>query len=64
MIGNSTEDRFGCFDSDGDGYSNKDPDWGYSDGADGYPDDPTRWGHLHHLMVHHLEQLQMQEAEC
>ena len=44
MIGNSTQDRFGCFDSDGDGYSNKDSNWGYSDGADGYPDDPLRWG--------------------
>ena len=44
VIGNSTNDRYGCFDSDGDGYSNKDDNWGYSDGADGYPDDPTRWG--------------------
>ena len=44
VIGNSTNDRFGCFDSDGDGYSNKDSNWGYSDGADGYPDDPLRWG--------------------
>ena len=44
VIGNSTVDRFGCFDSDGDGHSNKDTNWGYSDGADGYPDDPTRWG--------------------
>ena len=44
VIGNSTVDRFGCYDSDGDGHSNKDDNWGYSDGADGYPDDPTRWG--------------------
>tara|TARA_B100001079_G_C16187813_1_gene415844 strand:- start:221 stop:733 length:513 start_codon:yes stop_codon:yes gene_type:complete len=44
VIGNSSVDRFGCYDSDGDGHSNKDDNWGYSDGADGYPDDPTRWG--------------------
>ena len=44
VAGNSTNDRIGCYDSDGDGYSNTDPDWSYSNGADGYPDDPTRWG--------------------
>ena len=29
IAGNSTLDRFGCTDSDGDGYSNADISWGY-----------------------------------
>ncbi len=41
--GNSTADRNGCFDGDGDGYSNPTADWEVSDGADAYPDDPLRW---------------------
>ena len=34
IAGNSTEDRSGCIDSDGDGWS---------DEADEYPDDPSEW---------------------
>ena len=33
-LGNSTEDRFGCLDDDGDGYSNNDGTWLVSNGAD------------------------------
>jgi hypothetical protein len=42
--GNSTLDRIGCLDSDGDGYS--DPDgitWKASDGADAFRTDATQW---------------------
>lgn len=35
--GNSSIDRFGCLDSDGDGYSDPDSDWGVTDGADALP---------------------------
>jgi len=34
VVGNSTEDRFGCIDSDGDGWS---------DGGDDLPFNPTQW---------------------
>ena len=34
-LGNSSNDRFGCLDDDGDGYSNNDGSWLVSDGADG-----------------------------
>jgi len=43
IAGNSTLDRFGCVDSDGDGYSNADLMWDYDNGADAFPDDPTQW---------------------
>ena len=54
-FGNSTNDRFGCVDSDGDGYSDETGDWciyqpnpqiaGFCpDGtADAFPDDPSQW---------------------
>ena len=43
--GNSSEDRLGCGDNDGDGWSNPTPDWpAHPDGdADAFPDDPTQW---------------------
>ena len=41
--GNSTADRFGCMDSDGDGYSNADLLWNYEEGADALPEDLTQW---------------------
>ena len=43
--GNSSEDRVGCEDSDGDGWSNPTPDWpAHPTGdADAFPDDPTQW---------------------
>ncbi|MBT94125.1 MAG: hypothetical protein CMA60_04790, partial [Euryarchaeota archaeon] len=34
ILGNSTSDRFGCLDDDGDGYSNNDATWLVSNGAD------------------------------
>jgi len=34
VLGNSTADRFGCLDDDGDGYSNNDATWLVSNGAD------------------------------
>ena len=43
IIGNSTEDRNGCPDLDGDGYSDEDLGWNVSDGADAFPLDPTQW---------------------
>ena len=44
VAGNSTNDRLGCTDTDGDGYSDPDALWTTDDGADAYPNDPTRWG--------------------
>ncbi|MFL2962299.1 MAG: hypothetical protein ACJZ2K_04895 [Candidatus Poseidoniaceae archaeon] len=43
--GNSSEDRLGCEDNDGDGWSNPTPDWpAHPTGdADAFPDDPTQW---------------------
>ena len=41
--GNSTLDRFGCADSDGDGISNPDGDWSVYDGADAFISDITQW---------------------
>lgn len=41
--GYSTEDRQGCPDSDGDGYSDTDDTWTYADGADVFPNDITQW---------------------
>ena len=47
VYGNSTGDRFGCLDTDGDGYSDPTANWGirlrgYRQ-ADGLPLDPTQW---------------------
>ena len=43
--GNSTEDRIGCKDTDGDGWSDATPDWPThpTGDADAFPDDPTQW---------------------
>ena len=46
VAGNSTADRYGCLDSDGDTYSNPDSGsggWSATDGADAYPNDILRW---------------------
>lgn len=42
IAGNSTQDRLGCPDSDGDGWSDSDTYWRVSSGADSFPDDPTQ----------------------
>lgn len=42
VSGNSTLDRLGCLDRDGDGRSDPDVGWGLMDGADAFPDDPTQ----------------------
>ena len=46
--GNSTEDRFGCLDTDLDGWSNPDQDWTASPSgtADAFTDDITQWRDL------------------
>ena len=44
--GNSTKDRVGCLDSDGDGYSNPDSNWTVADGADVWVDDARLWSDL------------------
>ena len=41
--GNSTNDRLGCIDADGDGWSNSDSAWSISEGADEFPLDPMQW---------------------
>ena len=43
IAGNSTSDRLGCPDSDGDSWSDADAVWAVGDGADAYVDDPTQW---------------------
>ena len=42
-FGNSTVDRFGCFDEDGDGRSNPDEEWQFDNGADRFWEDNTQW---------------------
>ena len=39
----SSLDRYGCPDSDLDGYSNPDENWTVDDGADALPNNPTQW---------------------
>ena len=41
--GTSTNDREGCPDSDGDGYSNPDTTWTVNNGADAFPSESTQW---------------------
>ena len=43
VSGTSTEDRFGCPDSDGDGWSNPDDVWTVADGADAFVDNAAEW---------------------
>ena len=43
LFGNSTEDRRGCIDSDGDGYSDPSSGWGLSQGADAWKVEPSQW---------------------
>jgi hypothetical protein len=42
VYGTSSQDRDGCLDSDGDGYSNADSSWSISEGADAFPTDSTQ----------------------
>ena len=46
VTGNSTDDRIGCIDSDGDGYSDADENWNLSDGADAFPQNSKAWSDL------------------
>jgi len=41
--GNSTFDRYGCPDTDGDGWSNPDEGWFIQQGADALPEEGTQW---------------------
>lgn len=41
--GNSTKDRIGCLDTDGDGWSDPDGNWTTAQGADVWLTDPLRW---------------------
>jgi hypothetical protein len=41
--GNSTMDRVGCLDTDGDGWSDPDANWTIEQGADVWSNDPLRW---------------------
>jgi hypothetical protein len=43
FYGNSSEDRIGCIDSDGDGYSDPEISWSVALGADAFVNDPTQW---------------------
>jgi len=43
IFGNSSEDRNGCIDLDGDGYSEIDEFWTKYSGGDVFPLDPTQW---------------------
>ena len=41
--GNSTKDRLGCLDSDGDGHSDPDTNWTIENGADAFPSRNDSW---------------------
>ncbi len=41
--GQSTADRIGCPDSDGDGYSDPDANWTWESGADNFTDEASQW---------------------
>jgi len=43
FFGNSSEDRIGCIDTDGDGYSNPEISWSTAQGADAFIDSPYQW---------------------
>ena len=43
VTGGSSMDRYGCPDTDGDGYSDADSGWTVLDGADAFPSDASRW---------------------
>ena len=43
FYGNSSEDRVGCIDTDGDGYSDPELSWPVALGADAFKDNPTQW---------------------
>lgn len=43
FFGNSSEDRIGCIDSDGDGYSDPEISWSVAQGADAFVDSPYQW---------------------
>jgi len=42
-FGNSSRDRIGCLDTDGDGWSDETSSWSSSNGADIFPYDKTQW---------------------
>lgn len=46
VAGNSTIDRVGCFDGDGDGYSDADATWNLTDGADAFPQHSGAWSDI------------------
>jgi len=43
LVGTSNQDRNGCHDTDRDGFSDPDLDWGYENGADRFPNNPLQW---------------------
>ena len=43
FFGNSSADRIGCIDTDGDGYSDPELAWSVAMGADAFVDEPTQW---------------------
>ena len=42
IAGNSTQDRLGCTDTDGDGYSDGDAQWTLINGSDAFPNEATQ----------------------
>ncbi len=43
ISGDSLYDRLGCYDFDGDGYSNPEGNWDSGNGADAFPVNPLQW---------------------
>jgi hypothetical protein len=43
IVGTSTNDRKGCIDTDGDGWSDQDSGWDVQNGADAFENDGTQW---------------------
>ena len=46
FFGNSSEDRIGCIDTDGDGYSDPELSWSVAQGADAFIYEATQWSDI------------------
>ncbi|MEC7168549.1 MAG: thrombospondin type 3 repeat-containing protein [Candidatus Thermoplasmatota archaeon] len=56
VAGTSRLDRFGCPDSDGDGWSDPDENWTLEDGADAYINDPLTHIYVEPIVVENKEE--------
>ena len=52
IAGNSTLDRLGCIDTDGDGYSDGDAQWTLVNGSDAFPNEATQHADQDLSLIH------------